>query len=357
MTPLGEELRAIIAEDGPISVERYMQLCLQHPRHGYYTTREAIGRRGDFITAPEIHQMFGELVGLWAAQVWLTSGAPSRLRFVELGPGRGTLMADALRATRIVPGFHDAIAVDLIETSPRLAATQRDALSGLADRLAWHRTIDEVPDGPAIVIANEFFDALPVRHYLRDKTGWHERMVGLDSADCLTFGMARETIDVATSAMPGQILEVNHAAIAAMTMLAGRIARHGGAMLLCDYGHARSSLGETLQAVRGHGYADVLDAPGEADLTTHVDFAALARAAVDAGVAVYGPVAQGEFLQRLGIQARAASLKRSADPWQAATVETALWRFTSPESSMATLFKAMAVLPDGAAMPPGFEDA
>ncbi len=357
MTPLDAELRLLIATDGPISVERYMQLCLQHPLHGYYTTREAIGR--DFVTAPEVDQMFGELVGLWAAEVWLGMGAPPALHLVELGPGRGTLMADALRATRGVAGFHDAISVTLVETSPRLRAAQRDKLAAAAPRLAFADTVAALPDGPALILANEFFDALPVRHYLRGPTGWHERVVGLDAGDRLTFGAARDTVAgiAATAGAPGQVLEVGHAAIDTMRALAGRIARDGGALLACDYGHAAPGFGETLQAVRDHTYVDVLAEPGEADLTTHVDFAALARAAREAGAVAHGPVAQGAFLRRLGIETRAAQLRRRADPRQRAALDAALHRFTAPASSMATLFKAFAVTPQGMPAPPGFEDA
>ena len=355
MTPLGEEIRAMIEAEGPIGVDRYMTLCLQHPRHGYYTTREAIGR--DFITAPEVHQMFGELVGLWAAQVWLDMGSPAPLRLVELGPGRGTLMADALRATRIVPGFHAAARVHLVETSPRLRAAQADRLERAGVPVAWHAALDEVPAGPAIVLANEFFDALPVHHYLRGASGWHERVVGLDAQGALVFGASAEPVVVAGPAgRPGDILEVGHAALAAMATLAGQIAREGGALLALDYGHAESGLGETLQAVRGHRYADVLAAPGEADLTAHVDFFALARAATMAGGRAFGPVEQGSFLGRLGIFARAEALKRSATPEQAAAVDAALARLAAPESSMATLFKALAVVAPGAAAPPGFEE-
>ncbi len=356
MNALEAELREIIATEGPISVERYMRLCLQHPTLGYYTTRESIGRGGDFITAPEVDQMFGELIGLWAAEVWMGMGAPHAMRLVELGPGRGTLMADALRATRIVPGFHDAIWVDLVETSPRLAAEQRARLDGAARHLAWHRTIEALPEGPAIIIANEFFDALPVRHYWRGPNGWHERLVGLGSDGALTFGAAREPIEVGAEAgAPGQILEVGHAARQVMAALAGRIAGQGGAMLVCDYGHVATSLGETLQAMRGHAYADVLRDPGAADLTAHVDFAALARAAEAAGAAAHGPVEQGVFLARLGIATRAARLKARADATQAALIDAALARFTAPESSMATLFKVLAITPKGGPPPPGFE--
>ncbi len=345
----------MIEAEGPIGVDRYMTLCLQHPRHGYYTTREAIGR--DFVTAPEVHQMFGELVGLWAAQVWLDMGSPLPLHLVELGPGRGTLMADALRATRIVPGFHAAAHVHLVETSPRLREAQAARLDGCGVPVAWHAAVEDLPGGPAVVLANEFFDALPVCHYLRGADGWHERVVGLDARGALAFGASAERVAMAGPAgRAGDILEVGHVGLATMTTLAGRVAREGGALLALDYGHAVSGLGETLQAVRGHAFADVLAAPGEADLTAHVDFAALVRAATAAGARAFGPVEQGPFLGQLGIFARADALKRCATPEQAAAVDAALARFTAAESSMATLFKAMAVVAPGAASPPGFEE-
>ncbi len=358
MNALGEAIRAMIAGDGPLSVERYMLLCLQHPTLGYYTTREAIGRAGDFITAPEVNQMFGELIGLWAAQVWLDMGAPPQLRLVELGPGRGTLMADALRAASVAPGFREAIMVDLVETSPRLRDEQRARLEGTGLPTAWHARVEDVPDGSAIVIANEFFDALPVRHYLRDAEGWHERVVGLDAAGALCFGAQRERVDIPTSAgEPGQVLEVGHVALRVMETIAGRLARQGGALLVCDYGHIASGLGETLQALRSHAYADPLAEPGEADLTTHVDFAALARVAAASGMRPHGPVDQGVFLRRLGIVERAAALSRRASPGQAAAIAAALDRLTAPRSTMATLFKAMAVTPADAPAPPGFAEA
>ena len=357
MNTLGEEIAAIIAQGGPIGVDRYMQICLQHPRHGYYTTHESIGRAGDFITAPEVSQMFGELIGLWAAEVWMGMGAPHALRLVELGPGRGTLMADALRATRIVPGFLESARVDLVETSPRLEAVQRKRLDGASKHIAWRKAIEEVPDGPSIIIANEFFDALPVRHYLRGPSGWHERVVGLSDDGGLCFGAMPDTIEVeAGLGAPGQILEIGHVAIEMMRRLAARIERDGGAILVCDYGHATTSLGETLQAVAGHAYADALAEPGAADLTAHVDFAALARAAVAGGAAVHGPIEQGAFLRRLGIAERAGALKRGAGTRQADAIDAALRRLVSPDSSMATIFKAMAVTPRDAPPPPGFED-
>ncbi len=354
---LGEAILAMIDIDGPIDVERYMLLCLQHPRLGYYTTREGIGRAGDFVTAPEIDQMFGELIGLWAAQVWLDMGSPPALRLVELGPGRGTLMADALRATRIVPGFHAAVAVDLVETSPRLRAEQRSKLDGAGPPVTWHDAFADVPDGAAIVLANEFFDALPVRHYLRDADGWHERVVGRGDDGRLRFGARREVVEMPASlGAPGEILEVAPIAARFMGEVAGRIARCGGALLACDYGHTVTGFGETLQALRAHAYADPLADPGEADLTAHVDFAALARAAVAAGAKAHGPVAQGVFLLRLGIAARARALKRNADARQADAIDAALARLTAPESSMATLFKVLALTRGDDPIPPGFEE-
>ena len=345
----------MIESEGPIGVDRYMTLCLQHPRLGYYTTRESIGR--DFVTAPEVHQMFGELVGLWAAQVWLDADSPAPLALVELGPGRGTLMADALRATRIVPGFHAVVRVHLVETSPRLREAQAARLGGSGVPVEWHSSLEDLPPGRAIVLANEFFDALPVRHYVRRANGWHERVIGLDADGALAFGASADPVPmVAPGGRAGDLLEVGHAALAAMSTLAARIARDGGALLALDYGHATSGFGETLQAVRGHRSAAVLADPGEADLTAHVDFAALAQAARSAGAQAFGSVEQGTWLRRLGIEARAAALKRRATPGQAADVESALARFTAPDSSMATLFKALTVVPPGATPPPGFEE-
>ncbi len=357
MSALGEELRVMIAEDGPMSVERFMHLALQHPRHGYYTTRVPFGRAGDFVTAPDVSQMFGELVGLWAAQTWLDLGAPQGLSLVELGPGRGTMMADALRATRAVPGFLDGATLHLVETSSVLREEQarRLAASGVAP--TWHQGIETLPEGPAILLANEFFDALPVRQYLRGAAGWHERQVGLGPDGCLMFGAAAEplALDV-PPAQPGTLLEVGHAARAVAARLAGRIARDGGAFLALDYGHARTGFGETLQAMRAHAFVDPLAAPGEADLTAHVDFAALRGAAEGAGARAWGPVPQGAWLERLGIGARASALQARATPAQAEAIAAALARLTAPQSSMATLFKAFAVTQTGATPPPGFEE-
>ena len=369
MNALGELIGNIIAQEGPISVERYMTLALTHPEHGYYVTRDPLGAGGDFITAPEISQMFGELLGLWAAEVWALMGAPASIKLVELGPGRGTLMADALRAARIVADFRERLEVHLVEASPVLAAVQRNRLADHAGIVQWHPAIDDIPPGPAIVIANEFFDALPVRQFVKGQAGWHERLIGLDPADPaggLQFGLAPEPEPLITaSAQPGTVLEVGFAAHDTMHALASRLVEQGGALVAIDYGHTRTGPGETLQAMKGHARADPLDDPGEADLTVHVDFANLARAARAAGAAVSGPIIQAEFLTSLGVFERAAGLKRNADVRQAIDIDRALLRLIStgqesgvdgkPAPAMGALFKVIGLAGPGLDLLPGFE--
>jgi NADH dehydrogenase [ubiquinone] 1 alpha subcomplex assembly factor 7 len=358
---LGQEIAAMIAQDGPISLELYMKLALAHPVHGYYRSKVPIGAKGDFITAPEVHQMFGELIGLWAAEAWGLMGAPAPVHLVELGPGRGTLMADALRAARIVPRFFDALDVHLVETSGTLTALQRESLSACGAPVTWHATWNDVPKGPVIVIANEFFDALPVRHYVF-ADGWRERRVGLTPEGQLAFGLAAEpSPEIHLKAEPDSILELGLAAQEMMAEIAMRLAAEPGVLLALDYGSDAFRFGETLQAVRDHRFANVLDDPGEADLTAHVDFSALARAARNAGAEVHGPLPQGLFLTRLGIFSRAAQLAQSADAKQRQDIEQALDRLarpgprTGPYASMADLFKVLAVTSPGLAIPPGFE--
>ncbi|WP_395667141.1 class I SAM-dependent methyltransferase, partial [Methylocella sp.] len=295
MSPLDSLLREMILEDGPISLDRYMSLALAHPVHGYYRTRDPFGPEGDFVTAPEISQIFGELVGLWAVEVWRSMGAPTPVLLVELGPGRGTLMADALRAARAAPDFRAAVEVELVEISEPLRERQRAALAGAGVKVSWRSHVEEVPPGPAIFVANEFFDALPVRHYVFQDGGWRERLVGLDESGRFRFGLA-DAVETAIAAKgePGDVLEVGVAAARLMTQIGVRLATQGGALLAVDYGYEGPARGETLQAVRDHKFADPLEAPGEADLTVHVDFTALARAAKGAGAEVHGPTTQGE---------------------------------------------------------------
>jgi SAM-dependent MidA family methyltransferase len=356
VTALLDAIKRIIALDGPLPVDRYMALCLGHPAHGYYTTRDPFGADGDFTTAPEISQMFGELIGLWAAEVWRLMGAPHPVQLVELGPGRGTLMADLLRAARVVPGFLAAADGHLIETSPALRARQAERLSSNPVPTAWHTAFSEVPAGPAIVVANEFFDALPVRQYLRTERGWCERLVGLGDGGRLTFGLAAEPDRrLPDSGAVGDVLEWPAVALEIVGDLAARLLAQGGAALVIDYGHSASAFGDTLQAVKRHAFADPLAEPGEADLTVHVDFARLAEAARGGGAAVHGPVPQGDFLRALGIDARAGALQARATPAQAADIESALHRLTDTgPQGMGGLFKAMAISHPNLTALPGF---
>ena len=355
MTPLAAAIRERIRRDGPLSIAAYMELCLSHPAHGYYRRGRPIGAAGDFVTAPEVSQMFGELVGLWCAAVWQAMGAPRPVRLVELGPGRGTLLADALRAAKTVPGFRDAIEVHLIESSDTLRAEQAERLGDA--RPAWHERFETVPAGPVLAIANEFFDALPIRQFERVGDGWRERVVTLDSSEGLGFaaaGAPRAEESGLGAAPAGSIVERAPAREALAAALARRIAAEGGAALIVDYGHARPGLGDTLQAVRRHRPHGVLDDPGSADLTAHVDFSALARAARGAGAAAFGPVPQGEFLRALGIEARAARLRQNASAGQREAIDSALRRLTG-NHAMGALFKALAIAHPASGVPPGFE--
>jgi len=361
VTDLASRLRKLIAAQGPLTVAQYVSAALLHPVDGYYTRRDPLGEGGDFTTAPEISQMFGELIGLWCAAVWLQTGRPPRLQLIELGPGRGTLMADALRAAASVPAFRDALAVHLVEASPVLAAVQRRTLA--AAGAEWHASLDEVPaDAPVIVIANEFFDALPVRQFVRAPGGWHERLVdAAPQGEGFRFVLAQERTPAAALIPPtlhaapeGTLVEISPAALRIAADLGRRVRRQGGAALLVDFGRSERAPGATLQAVRGHRHADVLDRPGAADLAAHVDFAGIAQAAAEAGASVHGPVTQGAFLSALGIGARAEALRAGATREQAADLDAALHRLTAPDS-MGHLFKVLAIADPALGVPPGFE--
>jgi SAM-dependent MidA family methyltransferase len=351
-TPLLAELRELIAAEGPIGVDRYMQLCLGHPRLGYYMTRDPFGQAGDFVTAPEVSQMFGELIGLWCADTWGALGSPGRVHLVELGPGRGTLMADAWRALRLVPAFQAAAGIHLVETSPVLRERQRETLGRVAASPVWHQSLATLPrDAPLVVVANEFFDALPVRQFQRVAGGWRERLVGLNVEGRLAFGLApTPEPGVVKDAPDGSVLEWPQAAAQVMRDLAGRLVGQGGAALIIDYGHLQSGAGDTLQAMRKHAFVDVLAEPGEADLTVHVDFAALARVAAGGGAQVFPALEQGAFLRALGIEARAAKLAGAGHAARVATVRAALSRLVDREPpGMGALFKVLAVASPGLA--------
>ncbi|MGE3934355.1 MAG: class I SAM-dependent methyltransferase [Rhodospirillaceae bacterium] len=348
MNPAERAIRDRIARDGPLPLAEFMRTALADPEHGYYRTRDPIGRGGDFVTAPEISQAFGELIGLWCAVTWRLMGAPAAVRLVELGPGRGTLMADALRAAAPVPGFRAALSIHLVETSPRLAEVQRAALGGAGAR--WHESLSGVPSGPLLLIANELFDALPVDQYVRAADGWRRRAVTVGAAGDLSFADIACAQPDLPDAPAGTVCEVSDEAIALAAAIGRRVAMDGGAALIVDYGPLQRSTGRSLQAVRGHAFADVLDAPGTADLSAHVDFAALADAARAAGARAFGPVTQRAFLRRLGIEVRLARLAATGG----SAAESGA-RLIDP-AGMGTLFKVMALTHPGLPAPAGFEE-
>jgi NADH dehydrogenase [ubiquinone] 1 alpha subcomplex assembly factor 7 len=354
MSTLKSRLIQRIARHGPMTLAEYMTECLLHPELGYYTRQDPLGRSGDFITAPEVSQMFGELIGLWLAQVWLDQGAPEDAVLLELGPGRGTLMADALRATRTVPGFRAAMRLHLIEASPHLREVQGRTL-GAHDPI-FHDTLDTVPEKPLFAIANEFFDALPIRQFQRAEGKlWHERVVGIDD-DALALGLAPPTPLAAldhrlADTETGMIVETCAPAEAIASELGRRIADHGGAAIMIDYG-AEDSIGDTFQAMADHAATDPFADPGKADLTAHVAFAPLARAAHPARASALVP--QGVFLERLGITARARALAKDLRG-PALDTHIAAHRRLTHSDEMGHLFKVRALFPDRMANPPGLE--
>ncbi len=361
-SPLLSEIKRLIKSSGPIPVWRYMELCLMHPSHGYYLSRDPLGREGDFITAPEVSQMFGELLGLWAASVWKAVGSPPLLRLIEMGPGRGTMMSDALRALRVLPPLYQALSIHLVEVNPVLRDKQKAALSG-SRNITWHDTIDDVPDGPSVIFANEYFDVLPIHQAVKGENGWHERTVELDDSGRLAFGAASDPIPRFEVLLPSWVRAAPVGAVfewrpdAEIMKIASRVRDQEGAALIIDYGHLRSDAGDTFQAIARHHFTDPLKDPGEADVTAHVDFQALARAAEDLGAAVHGPVPQGDFLKRLGIETRAISLMAKATPEVSSDIAGALKRLVGGGSSgMGQLFKVLAISEPNLTTLAGFAD-
>lgn len=363
MNPLFGHLVGRIARDGPLTIAQFMEEALGNRDHGYYITRDPLGARGDFVTAPEISQVFGELLGLWCADVWHSMGSPATFRWVEMGPGRGTLMADAVRATRRVDGFHAAAQFHFIETSPVLMAQQRDSLAAVGmTECQWHRDMSQIPGGPVICLANEFFDALPVRQFQRVVTGWRERLVDLnENKNGLRFVLSDHDTkphfipENLYRATDGAMVETSPVGMRMVHTLSSRLVESSGAALIIDYGHAITTIGETLQAVQDHNYADVLENPGEQDLTTHVDFGALGSVAGDAGATCSSVVEQGTFLNALGLPIRAQQLAAAADSIeQGRDVAARIDRLVNP-AHMGSLFKVMGVSSPNLAPLPGFE--
>jgi NADH dehydrogenase [ubiquinone] 1 alpha subcomplex assembly factor 7 len=349
-------IREKIENEGPISIADYMALALGHPEHGYYRKQNPLGARGDFITSPEISQVFGEMMGVWTAEMWRQLGG-GPVSLVELGPGRGTLMADLLRATKKIPHFHDSLTIHMVETSPVLAHEQYLTLRNEHRRVEWLDSVEELPDSKTIIIANEFFDALPIRQYVITSEGMCERKIYWDHrSESLQFVLGQPGLSLAKSGKviaEGTVLEQCPAARNIMRIIARHIKAHGGAALLIDYGYMGDAHQDTLQAVKSHQFHPILKEPGDADLTAHVDFTALMEMAREMGVSTYGLENQGAFLTRLGAELRAEMLMKNANDAQREHISSGVQRLISPHA-MGELFKVMAICSDAKIEPPGF---
>jgi SAM-dependent MidA family methyltransferase len=345
VTPLEKLIRELIISEGPMQLDRYMGLCLGHPEHGYYMARDPFGETGDFVTAPEVSQVFGELIGVWCVAAWVAMGQPPAFNLVELGPGRGTLMADILRtAKRAAPGFASAASVHLVEMSPVLRKIQAETV-GL--NAIWHDRFEDVPEGPLIVVANEFFDAIPVRQFEKRDGTWHERVVGIKD-DKLVLGLIES--DLGPQGRDGDIIEFAPARNAIGRVIGERLSRNAGATLIIDYGHLATAPGDTLQAMRKHGFVSTLESPGECDLTSHVDFEALGKALAQGGASVMPALTQRGFLLAMGLEQRIAMLAAKSDQRTRAMLERQMTRLAD-EDQMGNLFKVLAAVSPGLATP------
>ena len=350
-TPLADKIKNLIRTNGPISVTDYFALCLADPDYGYYRTREPFGRHGDFITAPEISQLFGEMIGIFMVHAWQRHGTPGAVQLVEIGPGRGTMMTDMLRVIkRIAPPLFEGLHVHLVETSERLRGVQRVTLEAYSTKISWHDAFEEVPEGFTLIAANELFDAIPIRQFVKTPTGFRERLVGLGVNDELTFAAGVATLDPSLLPSPpgsipdGTVFEVAPARQAVMQTLCDRLKTFGGTALVIDYGHTVTGFGDTLQAVRNHDFDPPLAHPGEADLTSHVDFEDLAKVAVSMGVHLNGGLRQGDFLFGLGLAERAAALAKDKEPPEQRLIAAAVDRLAGEGAGkMGELFKVIAV--------------
>lgn len=366
-TPLEEIIKQQIRDKGPMNLGDYMSLCLGHPEFGYYMTRDPFGVDGDFVTAPEISQMFGELMGAWIADSWIKLGAPQKFNLVECGPGRGTLMSDALRATKNVDGFLDAVQLHLLEMSPILKKIQKQNLSQYD--ATWHNDLSTLPnDAPYIVIGNEFLDALASRQLTYTDAGWLEKMVSLDINDTLCLGNFKPQDDIESAITPflippqvGEQVEVSLEQRAFLDDLLNIVLKQRGIALFVDYGFVHNVAGDTLQAVKKHRYCSIIETPGEADITAHVNFAEISRVAMEKSMTVHGPVSQSDYLQRLGISIRAEHLMKHGDEMQRRDIGLALNRLIGTgknrdrmKDEMGTLFKVIAFTSDSSLDLAGF---
>lgn len=345
MLPLERLIREMIAAEGPMRLDRYMGLCLGHPEHGYYMQGDPFGAEGDFITAPEVSQAFGELIGIWCVAAWQAMGLPDRFSLVELGPGRGTLMTDILRtAGKAAPDFIRAAQVNLVETSPALRACQAKAIG---TGVSWHDALTTVPHGSMILVANEFFDAVPIRQFEKRDGRLHERVIGLRDNQ-LVLGLVEA--DIGSEGRDGDIVEFAPDRNAIAGAIGERLAAAPGVALIIDYGHLDSAPGDTLQAIRAHGFVSILDGPGRADLTSHVDFAALGRAMANAGATVHPGLTQRAFLLAMGLEQRMAMLAARADLATQAILERQTSRLAGADQ-MGNLFKVVSATSPGLATP------
>jgi NADH dehydrogenase [ubiquinone] 1 alpha subcomplex assembly factor 7 len=360
-TKLLEIIKAKIRESGPMDIGTYMELCLGHPEHGYYMTRDPFGVDGDFTTAPEVSQLFGEMIGAWLADLWIKMGSPPEVLLVECGPGRGTLMADIMRATKGVPGFHDAVKIYLMEMSPALRKAQSQKL-GIYDP-HWIDDLSGLPAWvPVLLVANEFLDALPIRQMERKGGQWFERRVSIGADDklCLdSFDVDSSTLSMAPKSVSmngGEgVFETSQSLNQYIKSVDILLKKQKGAALFVDYGHMRSAFGDTLQCVKSHRFANLFDTPGFCDITAHVDFENIANIALADGVSVHGPVTQRAFLQSLGVEERAERLWAVANEAQKESINTGLFRLIDTDE-MGSLFKVIALCHDSLIRPEGFDE-
>ncbi len=367
MSELKNRIIARIRAEGPMSVAEYMGLCLLDPKHGYYPTRDPLGSDGDFITAPEISQMFGEVIGLWAIQSWTDMGKPEKITLVEMGPGRGIMMSDILRAARLAPDFLKAVSVTLIEVSAALEAVQAKTLADSPVPVNWISALSDLPDGPVIIIGNEYLDCLPIRQFIQKdrfagSAGWHERLVTLDTnSDDLCFATAPEPISkivqdtlpaAQSTARNNELLEICPAANQLLDQLSERFRQSSGRALFIDYGPSETEFGDTLQALKRHEKVDVFSDPGNTDLTARVDFGALTELSQKLNMTTTAPVTQREFLSKLGLEMRAVALARS-QPDAKEKIARQMERLMA-EDQMGSLFKAICFQSADLELPMGF---